>query len=276
VTKTWFVTGASSGFGREWSRAALERGDRVAVAARRLDLLEDLEAEFGSDAVLPIELDVSDRAATFAAIARANEHLDRLDVIVNCAGGGHQGTVEALTEAEARKLMDVNFFGTLWVIQAALPLLRDQGGGRMLLMSSIGGLVANQTLGLYHATRWALEGLCESLTKEVDQFGIKITLLEPTGYRTGIHLHSTSSAPHPAYAREAAWTAERRELVESNGGDPTATRAAILDVVDMEDPPLRLLLGAGLVDLLESAYEARLDSWRAWELVSTTAHGAHP
>jgi NAD(P)-dependent dehydrogenase (short-subunit alcohol dehydrogenase family) len=276
VAKTWFITGASSGFGREWAIAALERGDRVAAAARTVPALQELARRFGEEAVLPIELDVSDRAASFAAVAHARDRFGRLDVIANCAGGGHHGTIEELDEPGARRVMDVNFFGTLWVTQAALPVLREQGGGHILMVSSIGGLVSNQTLGMYHATKWAVEAMSEALSKEVDQFGIKVTILEPTGYRTGAATNAGRSTPLPAYAREAAWMEERRAFVVSREGDPTATREAVLKVVDSEHPPLRLLLGAFLHDFLETTYRARLEELRAWEDVSVAAHGPLP
>jgi NAD(P)-dependent dehydrogenase (short-subunit alcohol dehydrogenase family) len=271
--KTWFITGASSGLGREWATAALERGDRVAAAARNLSALEELAEPYG-EAALPVELDVTDRAAVLAAVARAHEHFGRLDVVVNCAGYGHYGTVEELTEQEARAQVEVNFFGALWVTQAALPFLREQGGGHFLMVSSVGGLVASSSLGIYHASKWALEALSESLSKEVDQFGIRVTILEPTGYRTAAEDQARRSAVHPAYEREVQARLERRAVVTSREGDPTATPAAVLQVVDADDPPLRLLLGAGLVDYVAGEYEARIANWRAWEDVSTAAHGS--
>lgn len=273
--KTWFITGASSGLGREWASAALERGDRVTAAARTLSACEELAASYG-DAVLPVALDVQDRSAVFAAVARAHEHFGTLDVVVNCAGGGHYGAVEELTEAEARRLMDTNFFGALWVTQAALPFLRAQGSGHILMVSSVGGVMAGSSLGLYHASKWALEGLSESLSKEVADFGIKVTLLEPTGYRTGAEDAAARSAPHPAYEREHARRVERRKFVTSHEGNPVATREAVLRVVDAEEPPLRLLLGAGMVDLVSELYESRLATWREWADISEAAHGTHP
>jgi NAD(P)-dependent dehydrogenase (short-subunit alcohol dehydrogenase family) len=273
--KTWLITGASSGLGREWAIAALERGDRVAAAARRLSALEELAETYG-DAVLPIELDVKDRAAAFAAVARAHEHFGRLDVVVNCAGGGQYGVVEELTEDEARGLMDVNFFGALWVTQAALPFLREQGGGHILQVSSVGGVFAAGSLGIYHASKWALEALSESLSKEMSDFGIKVTLLEPTGYRTAAESAAGISTPNPAYERAHELLAERRVMVGSRLGNPEATRSAVLQVVDTEDPPLRLLLGAGTLELVTGLYESRLETWRSWEAVSVAAHGTLP
>ena len=271
-SKSWFITGASSGLGREWAGAALERGDRVAAAARSADRLDELARRYG-DAVLPIALDVTDRPAVSAAVARAHQEFGRLDVVVNCAGAGHYGAVEELTEDEARGLMDTNFFGALWVTQAALPFLREQRGGHMLMVSSVGGVMAGSSLGIYHASKWALEALSESLSKEVADFGIKVTILEPTGYRTGAEAAAGRSAPHPDYRREHDRRVERREFVASREGKPEATAAAVLAVVDAEQPPLRLLLGAGTLDLVTDVYDARLGTWRDWAEVSTAAHG---
>ena len=273
--KTWFITGASSGLGRQWATAALERGDKVAAAARRADKLQELADSYG-DAVLPIELDVKERAAAFAAVQGAHEHFGRLDVIVNGAGHGHYGSVEELTEAEARGIMDTNFFGSLWVTQAALPILRAQGSGHIIQVSSVGGHFAGPMLGIYHSTKWALEGLSQSLAAEVKEFGIKVTILEPTGYQTPAEASAAESARIPGYEQNWARLAERRAMVQGRAGDPAATPAALLQVVDADDPPLRLLLGAGTVDFVTGEYESRIAVWREWEPVSTAAHGWMP
>ena len=175
--KTWFITGTSRGFGREWAIAALERGDRVAATARNLASLDNLVATYG-DAILPIALDVTDRDADFAAVKRAHEHFGRLDIIVNNAGYGHFGMVEEVSEAEIRAQLETNVLGALWVTQAALPYLREQGSGHILQVSSIGGISAFMNTGAYHASKWALEGLSQSLSQEVADFGVKVTLIE--------------------------------------------------------------------------------------------------
>jgi NAD(P)-dependent dehydrogenase (short-subunit alcohol dehydrogenase family) len=268
--KTWFITGASGGLGREWAIAALERGDRVAGAARGTGPLRELAETYG-DALLPIGLDVRDRAAVFAAVEQAHSRFGRLDVIVNCAGYARFGVIEELTEEEARDLMDTNFFGALWVTQAALPYLRDQGGGHLLQVSSVGGLLAGSSMPIYHASKWALEGLSSSLALQVAEFGIKVTIIEPTGYRTRGTTHPAESTRHPSYANEHRVRAERRAAVGSFEGDPRSTRAAVLEVVDAEDPPLRLLLGP-VLEIVEKEYAARLEMWRAWEPTSRAAH----
>ena len=273
ATKTWFITGTSRGFGREWALAALERGDRVAATARDAASLDDLVAAHG-DAILALPLDVTDRDAVFAAVRRAHEQFGRLDVIVNNAGYGQFGMVEELSEAEARDQIETNLFGALWVTQAALPYLREQGGGHILQVSSIGGISAFTGIGMYHASKWALEGLSQSLAQEVASFGIKVTLIEPAGYSTD---WGGSSARHtaelPAYAEARAQAAERRAQRTSSPGDPVATRDAVLQLVDAEDPPLRIFFGDGPLAIATADYESRLATWREWEPLSIAAHG---
>jgi NAD(P)-dependent dehydrogenase (short-subunit alcohol dehydrogenase family) len=269
----WFITGTTTGLGREWARAALDRGDRVAATARNVDRIADLVGTY-RDQVLPITLDVTDRAAAFDAVAHAHRHFGGLDVVVNNAGYGTYGMVEELSEQEARDQLETNLFGALWVTQAALPLLREQGGGHILQVSSVGGLMAGPSLGIYHASKWALEGLSESLALEVREFGVKVTIVEPTGYATAAEGSARHATPAAAYERQHARADELRAAMTNRQGDPEATAAAVLAVVDSADPPLRLILGAGVVERVAALYEARLASWREWEAVSDAAHGA--
>jgi NAD(P)-dependent dehydrogenase (short-subunit alcohol dehydrogenase family) len=271
MSRAWFITGTTTGLGREWATAALERGDRVAATARQLDRIEDLVEMFG-DRVLPVALDVTDRAAAFDAVARAHDHFGRLDVIVNNAGYGVYGMVEELSEGEMRAQLDTNLFGAIWVTQAALPYLREQGRGHILQISSVGGLMAGPSLGIYHASKWALEAISESLAQEVRGFGIKVTIVEPTGYTTAAEGSAGHAAPHAAYASQHERFDTMRAAASSNEGDPRATRDAILAVVDADDPPLRLVLGAGVLERLDALYASRLAGWRQWEAVSAAAH----
>jgi NAD(P)-dependent dehydrogenase (short-subunit alcohol dehydrogenase family) len=271
LTKTWFITGASKGFGREWAEAALERGDKVAATARKLDTLEGLVDAYG-DAFLPIQLDVTDRDADFEAVKRAANHFGQLDVVINNAGYGHFGMVEELSEGEIRGQMETNLFGALWVTQAALPIMREQGSGHIIQVSSIGGISAFPTVGAYHASKWALEGFSQSLSREVAGFGIHVTLVEPGPYSTDWSGPSAAqSEQNPAYdeVREAA--ASRPSA--SSPGDPTATRSAILKVVDAEEPPLRIFFGEKPIEIATKDYESRLAEWNEWQPVSVEAHG---
>jgi NAD(P)-dependent dehydrogenase (short-subunit alcohol dehydrogenase family) len=268
MPRTWFITGASRGFGREWAIAALERGDTVAATARDTGTLADLVDRFG-DRLLPLRLDVTDRDAVFAAVAAAHERFGRLDVVVNNAGYGHFGMVEELSEAEVRAQLETNFFGTLWVTQAALPIMRAQGSGHILQNTSEGGIIAYPGIGAYHASKWAVEGLTESLAQEVGRFGIDVTLVEPGPYSTGFGSTDAYSDPLPAYD---AVRADGRQ--EWDFGDPRATRDAILRVVDAEEPPRRIFLGRSSLPHAERDYAQRLETWRAWEPVSLAAMGA--
>jgi NAD(P)-dependent dehydrogenase (short-subunit alcohol dehydrogenase family) len=271
--KTWFITGASRGFGREWSIAALERGDAVAATARDTSTLDDLAEKYG-DRLLPLQLDVTCREDDFAAVARAHETFGRLDVVVNNAGYGQFGMVEELSEQEARDQIETNLFGALWVTQAALPFLREQGAGHILQISSIGGISAFPNIGAYHASKWALEGLTQALAQEVADFGIKVTLIEPTGYSTDWGGASARHAtPLPAYDAMREKTAEARKRRTSNPGNPGASAAAVLKIVDAEKPPLRIFFGDGPLAIATADYESRLATWREWEPVSIEAHG---
>lgn len=271
--KTWFITGTSRGFGREWAIAALDRGDRVAATARDKSTLDDLVAEYG-DALLPLALDVTDRSAVFTTVGQAHDHFGRIDVVANNAGYGQFGMVEELSEAEARAQIETNVFGALWVTQAALPYLRAQGSGHLLQVSSIGGISAFPGIGMYHASKWGLEGFSQALAQEVADFGISVTLIEPGGFATDWGGSSAKRAETlPAYdgVREKADRA--RATRQASPGDPVATRDAVLRIVDAEEPPLRVFFGDGPLAVAAADYESRLATWREWEPVSIAAHG---
>jgi NAD(P)-dependent dehydrogenase (short-subunit alcohol dehydrogenase family) len=270
--KVWFITGSSRGFGRVWAEAALKRGDKVVATARNPAVLQPLVELYG-DAVLPLALDVNDRTAAFAAVAKGRDTFGRLDIVLNNAGYGQLGAVEELSEAEARAQIETNLFGALWVTQAALPILRAQNSGHILAVSSIGGVAAFPTVGMYHASKWGLEGLMDALSQEVAAFGIKVTLIEPGGYATDFADPSSirAAAPIAAYGpiREHLFAA----FASANMGDPDATSDAIFKVVDAAEPPLRLLLGATTVPLARGVYEERLATWDKWASVSAAAQG---
>jgi NAD(P)-dependent dehydrogenase (short-subunit alcohol dehydrogenase family) len=267
--KTWFITGASRGFGHAWAAAALARGDRVAATARNPQDLEDLTDAYG-ERVLPLALDVTGRAAVFTAVSRAADTFGGLDVVVNNAGYGLFGMVEETTESQARAQVETNLFGALWVTQAALPVLRAQGGGHILQVSSIGGIAAFPTLGLYNASKWALEGLSEALAQEVAPLGIKVTIVEPGPYGTD---WSGASAVHtePIAAYEPVREARRAGSAVRTPADPAVTAPVILTLVDSEKPPLRLFLGPYPYAVAEKAYQDRLETWREWRWLAEQA-----
>ncbi len=273
ASKVWFITGTSRGFGREWAIAALQRGDRVAATARDPGTLEELSAEFG-DAVLPLALDVTDRDAAFDTVAEAQGHFGSLDVVVNNAGYGHFGMIEEVTEQEARDQVETNLFGALWVTQAALPFMRAQGSGHFLQVSSVGGVSSFPSLGIYNASKFALEGFSYALAREVTAFGIHVTLIQPGPFSTD---WAGSSARHSA--RMDAYSpghGAMDELRASNAiplGNPAATAQAILRIVDSDDPPQCAFLGGGALGMVEQEYESRLATWREWQPVAEFAQG---
>ncbi|MFF2548138.1 SDR family NAD(P)-dependent oxidoreductase [Kitasatospora sp. NPDC058063] len=269
-TKTWFITGASKGFGRQWTEAALERGDLVTATSRTPGAFDDL-AEAHGDSLLPLRLDVTDRAAVHAAVRRAADRFGRLDVVVNNAGYGLFGMVEEISEEQARAQIEVNLLAPLWVTQAALPHLRAQGGGHIIQVSSIAGIFSLPGLGVYHASKYGLEGFTASLAEEVRGLGIKVTLVEPAGYSTNWAGPSAVHAePLPAY------DAFRAAMQRPAGvrGEPAATRAAILTVVDADEPPLRIFFGKGPLDVIRAEYASRIEEWERWDAVSQAAFGA--
>ena len=271
--KTWFITGTSRGFGREWAIAALERGDRVAATARDVSSLDDLSQKYG-DALLALPLDVTDREAVFATVARAHEHFGRLDVVVNNAGYGQFGMIEEISEQEARAQIETNVFGALWVTQAALPFLREQGSGHFLQVSSIGGISAFPNVGMYHASKWALEGFSQALAQEVADFGLTVTLIEPGGFDTDWGGSSAKHAtPLPAYDEFRVKAAEQRRQRTSASGDPAASSAAVLELVDAENPPLRAFLGSAPLGIATADYESRLAEWNAGQDLAVRAGG---
>ncbi|QFG23390.1 SDR family NAD(P)-dependent oxidoreductase [Actinomadura sp. WMMB 499] len=276
MSKVWFVTGSSRGLGREFVTAALSRGDRVAATARNASDLDDLAAAYG-DAVLALEMDVTDRAAVFAAVARAAGHFGRLDVVVNNAGYAQIGAVEELTEGELREQMETNLFGAVWVVQAALPHLREQRSGHIVQLSSAAGVIAMPLGGAYHASKWALEGLNEALAGEVAGFGIKVTIVEPGGFATRNGKNPDPLANGHMARTDPAYDELRRRIGAVAGrqpaGDPSAAARALLKLVDSDAPPLRVLFGQGFYPMVRQAYADRLKTWDDWQELSVEAHG---
>ncbi|MFT3864887.1 MAG: SDR family oxidoreductase [Solirubrobacterales bacterium] len=272
--KVWFITGCSKGFGRIWAEAALERGDKVAATARDASTLAPLTDRYGDDDVLALALDVQDMEADHAAVEQAHEKFGRLDVVVNNAGYGLFGTVEEVSAEQARDQIETNVFGALWVTKAALPILREQGSGHVIQVSSIGGVTAFPGIGLYHASKWALEAFSQSLSLEVASFGVKVTLVEPQGYSTDWGGPSAVQAkPLEAYEPIRAARRKMREDGTMTQADPDAGGPAILKLVDAEEPPLRCFFGAQAFGLVRPDYERRIAGWEEWDWLAKEAHG---
>jgi NAD(P)-dependent dehydrogenase (short-subunit alcohol dehydrogenase family) len=269
--KVWFITGASRGFGRVWTEAALKRGDRVAATARNPETLADLVSAYG-DTVLALPLEVTDRDAVFDAVGQAHRRFGRLDIILSNAGYGYMGAIEELEPAQAKANFDTNVFGTLSVIQAALPILRAQASGHILTVSSICGVIGVPTGGAYTATKFAIEAMSEALVAEVAPFGIKVTIIEPGSFSTEFRSSVQSAPVIDAYnpIRQAI----RASFKPEDSGDPAATAEAIFKAVDADEPPLRLVLGSTTIARFKALYQARLSNWEKWEAVSNAAQGS--
>jgi NAD(P)-dependent dehydrogenase (short-subunit alcohol dehydrogenase family) len=268
MSRVWLITGANSGFGRAIVTKAVAAGDIVVAAARRTATLDDLVAAH-PDQVEAIQLDVTDIAAAEAAVAGVVARHGRIDVLVNNAGRTHVGAVEETTDAELRSLFDVHFFGPAALIRAALPHMRSRRGGAIVQLSSMGGQLSFAGFGAYSATKCALEGLSEALADEVNRLGIRVLIVEPGAFRTGLMENKRFSEAIPDY--EESVGATRRMTSDVNGsqpGDPDKAAAAILTALDASTTPLRLVLGGDAVDALTGHLESVRANIEAWEKVS--------
>lgn len=271
-SKIWFITGASRGFGRVWTEAALKRGDKVAATARKLGSIADLKEKYGEN-VLTIELDVTNRDQAKAAVEQAHAHFGRLDIVLNNAGYSLVATIEEASADEIRALYETNVIGPVSVIQAALPLLRKQGFGHIVGTSSNLGHVTLPVIGYYASSKWAFEAIHESLAEEVKAFGIKVTIIEPGAYATEFGSQESLQFSegldiYADYKQEFFGS-----LANFERGDPNATPNAIFQIVDSEEPPLRFFLGSQCLPWVRKAYAERLATWEAWEEVSNAAQG---
>lgn len=270
--KVWFITGASRGFGRVWAEAALQRGDKVAVTARKLESIADLKEKYGKNA-LTLELDVTNAEQAKKAVNEAYAYFGRLDIVLNNAGYSLVGTIEESTADDIRALYETNIIGPVSVIQAALPLLRKQGGGHILGTSSNLGHVVLPVIGYYSSSKWAFEAIHESLAAEVKAFGIKVTIIEPGAYATEF-----GSQQSLKFAQGLdIYTDFKNQFFDTlrtmERGDPAATPEALFKVVDAENPPLRFFLGSHNLSGVRQAYNERLSIWEEWEEVSKAAQG---
>jgi len=271
-SKIWFITGASRGFGRVWTEAALERGDKVAATARNLNSIADLNEKYGAN-VLTLELDVTNAEQVKSAVAQAHAHFGSLDIVLNNAGYSLVGTIEEASAEDVKAMYETNVFGPLSVIQAVLPILREQGYGHILGTSSNLGHVVLPVIGYYCSSKWAFEAIHESLAAEVKQFGIKVTIIEPGAYATEFgSQESLKFAPGMDI-----YTNFKEEffggLRNLERGDPKATPQALFQMVDAENPPLRFNLGSHNLDWTRGVYAERMASWEEWNEISSSAQG---
>ncbi|MDR7210216.1 SDR family NAD(P)-dependent oxidoreductase [Flavobacterium piscis] len=272
MAKTIFITGASRGFGRIWTEAFLKRGDNVVATVRNLDVLTALSKEFPSN-LLVLKLDVTDKKASFEAIEAAKKHFGTIDVLINNAGFGHVGAVEELDEKDVRAQFETNVLGSLWTVQAVLPIMREQQSGQIIQLSSALGLNTVSLMGLYSASKFAVEGLTETLAGEVSGFGIKVTILEPGGFSTDFFGTNSLALSATVNAYDEIRKDFYEHANEQDSGNPEATVQAVFSLVDSENPPLRLLLGKTTYPWVKHTYEERLKTWESWQDVSVAAHG---
>jgi NAD(P)-dependent dehydrogenase (short-subunit alcohol dehydrogenase family) len=265
MNRVWLITGANSGFGRAITETAVAAGDVAVATARRVSSLDDLAAAHpGQVDVLP--LDVTDPGSVDAAVGDVVARHGRIDVLVNNAGRTHVGAAEETTDAELRDLFEVHVFGPATLTRAVLPNMRSRRSGAIIQISSMGGQLSFAGFAAYSATKFALEGMSEALADEVRPLGIKVLIIEPGAFRTGLFGSHSASAPIADYASTAGQT---RQMVETAAGtqpgDPALAAAAIMTALNAADPPLRLPLGDDAVDAILSHLDRTRADIITWE-----------
>lgn len=272
-TPVWFITGCSTGFGRELARQVLEGGRRCVVTARNPDQVADL-VELAPDRALALPLDVTDPAQIAAAIQAAEARFGRIDVLVNNAGVGYFGSVEESEEAAVRRMFEINVWGLANTTRAALPGMRARRSGHIVNISSVGGIRAFPAVGFYNATKFAVEGLSESLSLELAPLGIKVLIVEPSGFRTDWAGRSADEAPQ-TIADYVETAGRNRDAIRGYSGrqpgDPVRAAAAIIGAVETSEPPLRLLLGKAALAGGRAKIEMLQRDFEAWAEVSAGA-----
>ncbi|MEV6375159.1 oxidoreductase [Micromonospora musae] len=269
MEKVWLITGSSRGLGRELAETVLAAGGRLLATARRPEQLDDLVEKYG-ERIRTVALDVTDSTAARAAVATAVDAFGRLDVLVNNAGYADVASIEDMPEEEFRAQIEANFFGVVNVSRAALPVMREQGAGHIIQISSVGGRVGVPGLGAYQAAKWAVGGFSEVLGKEVAGFGIRVTVAEPGGMRTNWAGSSMTMLPiSDAYKPVIEPQVERHRTADGRQpGDPARVAQVLMDVVESQDPPRRLLLGADAFAVAQSVATDLAASDAKWRTVS--------
>lgn len=271
--RTWLITGVSSGFGRELTRQLLDRGDRVVGTVRDTKKVTDLLDRY-PDTFRAEVLDVTDTTAVRAVVDRAFDQLGRIDVVISNAGYGLFGAAEELTDQQVDHMIATNLTGSIRLIRAALPHLRAQGGGRIIQISSYGGQVALPGNSMYHTTKWGVEGFCEAVAQEVAPFGIGMTIVEPGGARTEFRYGSAQVADLMAAYDDTPAHSFLTMLDPANGlapGDPARMAARIIDSVDTDPAPLRIVLGSQALDSTLATLRKRIADFETQtELAAST------
>ncbi|MGW2939020.1 SDR family NAD(P)-dependent oxidoreductase [Streptomyces sp. NPDC001156] len=271
MPKVFLVTGSSRGLGREIVTAALTAGHRVMATAHDPRTLEDLVAAHG-DQVRTARLDVTDADAAERVVGETVDAFGRLDVVVNNAGQGDRASLEDTTLEAFHRQIDTNFYGTVYLSRAAVPVLRRQGGGRIIQISSLGGRIGSPGMTAYQSAKWAVGGFSEVLATEVAPLNIKVTVLEPGGMRTdwaGASMH-TPPISEPYQATVGAAAEAMQNFAQEANGDPAKVAQVVLTVADLDEPPLRLLLGSDAYTYGRAAWTRRLEQDEKWRYLSVT------
>lgn len=271
MSKVWLITGSSRGLGRALAEAVLAAGDNLVATARNPAQLADLSERYGGQ-VLTLALDVTNEAAAAATVEAAVKRFGRIDVLVNNAGYGNVGSIEDTSLADFRAQIETNLFGTIIMSKAVIALMRGQGAGHIIQFSSVGGRIGPAGRGAYSAAKFGVEGFSEVLAKEVSPFGVKVTVVEPGGFRTDFAGASTVLAEGRAeYAETVGATVRfQREYDGRQPGDPAKAAAVIIHIAGLDEPPFRLLLGSDAVRNVEKADAARIAADREWRAVSVS------
>lgn len=269
MSQVWFITGSSRGLGRSITEAALKKGERVIATARNPEKLADLVKQYG-DQIYPLALDVTDEQAVFSTVEKAHQVFGRLDVVVNNAGYGNIASIEDGTLDDFRAQMDTVFYGVVYVTKAVIPIMRKQQSGHIIQISSLGGRIGSVGLAAYQSAKWAVGGFSEVLAQEVSPFGIKVSIIEPGGMRTDWAGSSMTIFPvsEPYEQTVGTFVKAIREHSGQQPGDPAKIAKVITDLTDMEEPPLRLLMGSDAVAYAEAAQQARAASDAKWRHLS--------
>lgn len=274
--KVWFITGCSTGFGRNIAMEALQQGNKVAVTSRNTDDVKDIVAQY-PDSAVAVKLDVTNAQQVAASVKQATEKFGRIDVLVNNAGIGYFGAIEESEEAEYRRMFEINFFGLAAVTNAVLPVMRAQRSGHIINISSVGGLVAFPGIGFYNASKFAVTGYSEALAKEVAPLGIKVTVIAPSGFRTdwaGRSANNTKVVIDDYHETAHANQDTIRSKSGNQPGDPIRAAKAIIKITETKNPPVRLFLGVGALKGIRNKLSEVQQDVDTWE--ETTVWADHP
>ena len=273
MSKVWIITGCSTGFGRELAKQTLAKGYKVAVTARNPNDIQDIVADY-PDTSLALQLDVTKPQEIKAAVEQVNQKFGQIDVLVNNAGIGYFGAIEESEDKEVRRMFEINYFGLVDMTNEVLPTMRKQRSGHIINISSIAGLVGFPAVGHYNATKFAVDGMSEALAKETEPLGIKVTIIAPSGFRTDWAGRSANESSKVIEDYKTTAEANKNNIRNASGnqaGDPVRGAAAIIKITEVDNPPLRLLIGEASLNNARLKLEAQKKDYDAWAETSVNA-----